>query len=144
MNKKIIAFFVGTLLLAMVQVAKAVDIRVWTINEVTATSETFKGPLYVGAVYLSTPTENSIGHYAVVLATPCNPSSTWGMFTSDTKKSPALVFSSTNTASGVQFYGANEAINYGDDGILISTDCTVYKSQAASGEAFKVFLKYRR
>ena len=145
MNKTLLSFVVGILLLAAGK-SYAVWTDAWTFQEVTANSETFKGPLYVSQIWLSSPTTNTSGDFAVLLASPTNvtPGQLFSDFSSDAKKSPALVYNSTTSVNSNVNLGSYLAIDYGEPGIFISTDASVYKSKASSGEALKAFIKYRR
>lgn len=116
----------------------------WQITEVTASSATvFDGTGRVKAVYVTTQVSNATD-WTVLIDTPADTpnGTTFASFTSGRKKSPAIYFTSNTVNSGL--LTNYKAIDYGEDGIIFSSACFVFKTAASSGEANKVFVEWRK
>lgn len=107
-----------------------------------SSSVVFNGPGWVKSIYASTGTAG--GQWFVMIdsgaATPLAP---FSAFTSAQKKTPAIEFTTgtTNAFGGTDTYLKWTAP---EPGVFISSGCFIYKTNASSGEALKVFVTYTK
>lgn len=150
MNKKllIVSFLVGGIAAVSSLYASARLDATYSTVEITASSSSLTNkPTWVKSVQLSTPTNGSTygANWAVLIDTvPPNPGLTYDMFTSSRKRSIPLIFTSTPTAV-VQGPAQNANVyTFDEPGIFFSSGVYLYKTQASSGEAFKVLINFKQ
>ena len=146
MNKfilSLVALFIG------VGLVSASDRREETYStlEVTAASGTiFTGAGWVKSVQLSTPTEGTVyGTQWLVLINTQPPANVpYSAFSSASKKSVPLIYTSTPSISGSDRNANQNIFTWPEPGIFCSTGAYYFKTSASSGEAFKAVINYKQ
>lgn len=144
MNKIIFASFLA--MLGLVSFSHSgTRFDAWQFIEAPATSGTvITGKCTLGAIYSSSNSASTLTSYFFVADTSgANSLLDTTMFSNADYRSPVILFPvSTVTTSGYDpFY---LAVDYGSDGIAISSSPYVYKSAATSGFANRVWLKIKQ
>lgn len=115
----------------------------WNTTEVSGSSATIwsgRGG-YVKAIYVSTETAGTLAgtDWWVMIDTPTPTNVTFASFATATKVTPARMFPTTTTVGGIT---ADGTLDFGDP-VYLSSGCFIFKTAAASGEALKVFVKWK-
>lgn len=121
----------------------------WTMTEVeTASATVFTGGGRVLKIVLSSgPSATTNADWAQLIDSVTINSTVFTGFLSSQKKSPAIVFVSTAglTVDPAAWMAVNRpTMDYGPDGVLIDDACFLFKTGAASGEARKAFVFWRK
>lgn len=153
MNKKNLSLFAligmaGIVMAAYLHASPRLE-ETYSTLEVTAASGTvFTGAGWVKSVQLSSPTASSTfgSNWMVLINTNAITNVTsYASFASGTKKTVPLLFTSTPTAiTNVPQSGNNPPFVWDEPGIFFSTGCYFFKTDAASGEAFKAIIHYKK